>query len=1040
MQINSKMILVQTQVYGQLLVFLLFACTLASCGFAPDRKGLLIISGEEKKPTINWANLNVGFMTGDLSCLAEDSLKKYSQLLLSDLSADSLNAAQQRIIERFVSQGGQLYFWQVDLQYQHKWPLLEDLMQKKKESSEKATKLLATSKEDILTYAFGSGTIYFLPDELPWNIQELADMFTQTAQKVQWSTESSMAAYPDSKRFTCTTLFSGLNEPMEIEVLPNQDILLIERGGAIKYFDHQDETISTIGRLNVNYAQSNGLNGLALYPDFRRNPWIFLSYSHATEPFQYISRFYLAGDSLIMNSEKVIMKVSHNPDDANHASNALEFDAAGNLYIGFGDYTSQPEGYAPIDERPGEVRRDAQRTAGNSNNPLGGILRIHPEEDGSYSIPEGNLFPTDDSLSMPEIFVKGCRNPYRFSIDPATQYLFFGDVGPDATIDSERGTQGYEEINLAKEAGYFGWPYFVAHNIAYPDYDYANQQVRPPFDPAVPVNDSPNNSGLKNLPPAHPAILWYPRQPTKEFPDMGQGGMNIMVGPLFRSDLYPFSVQKLPDYFDGKLIFYDWVRGWVKAASLNENEEVELVEPLIDTLHFAHPTDMRLGPEGALYVLDYGSQSYARNLDAKVVRISYDRGNRKPVAQISASQTEGAVPLRLSLSAKESYDYDQDSLEYSWEIEGKSLSGEEIHYQFEEPGEHPVRLLVTDGQGAVAEKTIMIKAGNAPPQIFFNTTANRTFYWDSLSYSIEVKDQEDGSLSESQIAEDDVRVLFFYQPTGGGKGGTDNMHDLQDGKLLVKENGCVACHSLDTRSLGPSYIEVAQRYRGQDKNTMLTQKIIQGGQGNWNMGRAMPAHQFIEEAEVQKMVIYILSLADQPVTEQKKTSGMLHFDQGKADASGVYLLEISYQDKGSKEIGPISRTGKYTFIPPRLSASSADYWQGVALRVNGNSLVQENGGYLEYHNIDLRRIRQISVNLRAMVSGTLEVRLNRPEGEIVGLQTIEENTEWHEIEVPIKNTSTQQDLLFVFRSDQPDLPANLFVIDTFHFLRNKPNI
>ncbi|MEK6481727.1 PQQ-dependent sugar dehydrogenase [Catalinimonas sp. 4WD22] len=1040
MQINSKMILVQTQVYRQLLVFLLFAFTLASCGFAPDREGLLIISGEEKKATTNWLNLNTGFMNGDLSCLAEDSLKKYSQLLLSDLSADSLTAAQQRIIERFVSQGGQLYFWQVDLKYQRKWPLLEDLMHKKKRSSEKATKLLATSKEDIQTYAFGRGTIYFLPDELPWNSQELTDMFTQNAQKVQWSTESSRVAYPDSKRFTYTTLFSGLNEPMEIEVLPNRDILLIERGGAIKYYNQQDDEIKTIGQVLVNNSQSNGLNGLAVYPDFHSKPWIFLSYSHATEPYQYISRFYLAGDSLIMNSEKVIMKVPHNPDDANHASNALEFDAEGNLYIGFGDYTWQPEGYAPIDERLGEVRRDAQRTAGNSNNPLGGILRIHPEEDGSYSIPEGNLFPENDSLSMPEIFVKGCRNPYRFSIDPATQYLFFGDVGPDATIDSERGTQGYEEINLAKEAGYFGWPYFVAHNIAYPDYDYAKQQVGAPFNPAVPVNDSPNNSGLKDLPPAHPAILWYPRQPTKEFPEMGQGGMNIMVGPVFRSDQYPFSDQKLPDYFDGKLIFYDWVRGWVKTASLNENEEVEQVEPLIDTLHFAHPTDMRLGPEGALYVLDYGSQSYARNLDAKVVRISYARGNRKPVAQITTSQTEGAVPLQLSLSAKESYDYDQDSLEYSWEIEGKRLSGKDIRYKFEEPGEHPVRLLVTDEQGGVAEKTITIMAGNAPPQIFFNTTENRAFYWDSLSYSIEVKDQEDGSLSGSQIAEEDVRVLFSYQPIGSGKGGTDNMHDLQDGKLLVQENGCVACHSLETRSLGPSYTEVARRYRGQDKNAMLMQKITQGGQGNWNMGRAMPAHQFIEEAEVQKMVIYILSLADQPVTEEKKTSGILHFDQGKTDASGVYLLEISYRDKGSKEIGPVTRTNKYTFIPPRLSASSADYWQGVALRVNGNSLVQENGGYLMYRHIDLRHISHISVRLRAMISGTLEVRLNEAQGEIVGVQAIEENTEWHEIEVPIQDTSTQQNLYFVFRSDQPDLPTNLFITDTFLFLRKKPNI
>src|SRR5690606_4571987 len=51
-------------------------------------------------------------------------------------------------------------------------------------------------------------------------------------------------------------------------------------------------------------------------------------------------------------------------------------------------------------------------------------------KDGTFSIPEGNLFPADGSAGRPEIYVMGCRNPYRIAVDPHTGYLYWGDVGP----------------------------------------------------------------------------------------------------------------------------------------------------------------------------------------------------------------------------------------------------------------------------------------------------------------------------------------------------------------------------------------------------------------------------------------------------------------------------------------------------------------------------------------------------------------------------------------------------------------------------------
>src|SRR5204863_2796075 len=166
------------------------------------------------------------------------------------------------------------------------------------------------------------------------------------------------------------------------------------------------------------------------------------------------------------------------------------------------------QGYAPIDERSGRTSWDAQRSAGNTMDLRGKILRITPLAAGGYSIPPGNLFPNGGG--RPEIYAMGMRNPFRFSIDSRTGWLYFGDVGPDALTDSAtRGPRGYDEINRARTAGNYGWPYCIADNEPYIDYDFETEVSSAAFDCAAPTNDSPNNTGSSTLPPARAALLWY---------------------------------------------------------------------------------------------------------------------------------------------------------------------------------------------------------------------------------------------------------------------------------------------------------------------------------------------------------------------------------------------------------------------------------------------------------------------------------------------------------------------------------------------------
>src|SRR5690606_13324390 len=126
-------------------------------------------------------------------------------------------------------------------------------------------------------------------------------------------------------------------------------------------------------------------------------------------------------------------------------------------------------GFAPLDGRPGFEQYDARRSSGNSNDLRGKILRYKVLPDGTYDIPDGNLFVEGQEITRPVIFVMGNRNPYRISVDQKTNFLYWGEVGPDANNDSlaTRGPRGYDEVNQAREAGFFGWPLFVGNNYPY---------------------------------------------------------------------------------------------------------------------------------------------------------------------------------------------------------------------------------------------------------------------------------------------------------------------------------------------------------------------------------------------------------------------------------------------------------------------------------------------------------------------------------------------------------------------------------------------
>ncbi|MBU6535229.1 ThuA domain-containing protein [Streptomyces mayonensis] len=742
-------------------------------------------------------------------------------------------------------------------------------------------------------------------------------------------------------------------EPMSLAVLPDRSVLHTARDGTLRLTD-QGGVTKVAGQIPVYSHDEEGLQGVGVDPDFENNRAIYLYYAPPLDtpagdapengtaedfaPFDGVnrlSRFVLKDDgTLDMASEKKVLDVAASRGTCCHVGGDIAFDAEGNLYLSTGDDTNPfaSDGFTPIDERADRNPAfDARRSAGNTNDLRGKLLRIKVAEDGSYTIPEGNLFEPGTEKTRPEIYAMGFRNPFRISVDQKTGTVYVGDYGPDAgAADPNRGPAGQVEFAKVTEAANFGWPFCTGANDPYVDYDFATGTSGETFDCAAPKNTSPHNTGLTDLPPAQAAWIPYDDDSVPEF---GSGSESPMGGPVYRYDPDLDSSVKFPEEYDGDFFAGEFGRQWIKRIEQNADGTVASINDFPWT--GTQIMDMEFGPDGALYVLDYGLSWFQGDENSGLYRIENAADGYTPIVEASADKTSGAAGLKVKFTATAA-DADSPDLTYAWDF-GDGTKGEGLTptHKYKEVGTYTATFTATDPEGNTGNASVRIVVGNTAPTVKIDVPGNGALaaFGDPVPFKVTVTDPEE------TIDCSKVKVAYSL-------GHDNHAHEL------TSETGCEGTlnpppgdggHDPNANIygvVGASYTDGGAN--GQEALTGTARTVLQ------------PLHRQAEHFTTQQGV----SAVDKTGANGGKTVGDIH--------DGDWISFSPYKFDGQKKLTVrASSGGSGGYLEVRTGSPNG--------KLHGSAYIPPTGGWETFEDVD--------VPLRALPKKTTELYLVFKGGE-----------------------------------------------------------
>jgi len=211
---------------------------------------------------------------------------------------------------------------------------------------------------------------------------------------------------------------SGLELPVSMAFSPDGRLFVAEQHrGDIRIVEDGRLLPDPFAHIDVVDTFEQGLLGIALHPEFPREPWVYAYYSDPVLRINRVLRIRAQGD---VGGERESILDLLTTERGYHNGGDMAFGPDGMLYVTVGDVHEEDRAQDP-------------------NDPGGKVLRVAP----GGSVPPDNPFGADNP-----VYSMGHRNSFGICVDPAS-----GDLW-----ETENGPSGDDEVNLLRAGANFGWP------------------------------------------------------------------------------------------------------------------------------------------------------------------------------------------------------------------------------------------------------------------------------------------------------------------------------------------------------------------------------------------------------------------------------------------------------------------------------------------------------------------------------------------------------------------------------------------------------
>jgi cytochrome c len=282
------------------------------------------------------------------------------------------------------------------------------------------------------------------------------------------------------------------------------------------------------------------------------------------------------------------------------------------------------------------------------------------------------------------------------------------------------------------------------------------------------------------------------------------------------------------------------------------------------------------------------------------------------------------------------------------------------------------------------------------------------------------------------------------------KDGVPSGGAIARGRTLIEGSDCLSCHQVNRKSIGPAYVDVAQKYHNDSTATArLVRKIREGGSGVWGKA-SMAAHPNLTDEQASAMLAYIMSLADRKTNAPSlPVHGSYVPPAGSGDApKGVLVLRAEYTDRGANRMPAISKEKEVVLHSPSVVVASGELSEGVSKQSAEGipveiTVVSRPGASVALKQIDLAGIGAVVFAAVAPAQyqakgGRIEVHLDSPTGELLGESerispTADPNTPPSQLRTALKPALGLHDVYLVFRNSDAKGDQFLFGVLTATF-------